>query len=161
MTTPPLPAGYQLIPAAQAAPPPLPAGYRMIPEAGPGEQINDVGNKVIVPAEGESFDQTMQRAAAYGKTVTPGQINAELRTAPVKATETLAAAPLLGAAGAASLAGTGELLLRSPQIAKNIAEHVKQPGTILKMPYGRAVEYYLLGKLGVSKETLAKMAAMF
>ena len=49
-----------------------------------GEQINDVGNRVIVPQEGESFADTMKRAAAYGKTVTQEQINKEMATAPGK-----------------------------------------------------------------------------
>lgn len=51
----------------------------------------------------------MQRAAAYGRTVTPQQISAEMRTAPAKVAETLAAAPIIGAGGAAALAGPGEL----------------------------------------------------
>src|SRR5690242_8874056 len=47
-----------------------------------GQVTNDVGNTVIVPKEGESFADTMKRAAAYGKTVTQDQINKELATAP-------------------------------------------------------------------------------
>ena len=50
-----------------------------------GEQINDVGSRVIVPKDGESFADTMKRAADYGKTVTPKQIDAEMQTAPKKA----------------------------------------------------------------------------
>jgi len=73
-----------------------------------GQVRNDVGNTVIVPKEGESFDDTMKRAAAYGRTVTPDQINAEMRTAPGKVATTLAAAPAVGAAGTAALAGAGE-----------------------------------------------------
>jgi hypothetical protein len=157
MSTPPLPAGYQLIqPDQGTAPPPLPPGYRLIQPPGPGEQINDVGNKVIVPADGEPFAQTMQRAAAYGKTVTPDMINSETQSAPGKVAATLAAAPAMGFAGTAALAGAS----LSPQIAKAVAQHVAQPGTILKMPYGRAVEYYLVGKLGMSKDVLAKIAGV-
>ncbi len=37
------------------------------PTAGPGEQIGYSGLKDIVPKPGESFDDTMQRAIAYGK----------------------------------------------------------------------------------------------
>jgi len=75
-----------------------------------GQITNDVGNTVIVPKEGESFADTMKRAAAYGKTVTPQQINAELATAPKKAAEVLAAAPIIGAGGAAALAAPGEAI---------------------------------------------------
>ena len=80
----------------------------MLPKAQAGAQVNDVGNLVITPRSGESFADTMQRAAAYGKTVTPEQINAEVRTMPAKAAETLAAAPVIGAGGAAAIAGAGE-----------------------------------------------------
>ena len=77
-------------------------------QAAQGQVRNDVGNTVIVPKDDESFADTMRRAAAYGKTVTPQQINAEMRTAPGKAATVLAAAPAIGAAGAATLAGAGE-----------------------------------------------------
>src|ERR1700693_4500548 len=73
-----------------------------------GQITNDVGNTVIVPKEGESFSDTMARAAAYGKTVTPQQINVELATAPKKAATVLAAAPAIGAGGTAALAIPGE-----------------------------------------------------
>jgi hypothetical protein len=79
-------------------------GGKVVSQA-PGQIRNDVGNTVIVPKPGESFADTMQRAAAYGKTVTPAQINAEVKTAPEKAAETLAAAPALGFGGAAALGG--------------------------------------------------------
>jgi hypothetical protein len=70
---------------------------------GSGEQLNDVGNRVIVPKDGESFSDTMARAVASGKTVTQPQIDAEMRTAPAKVAQTLTAAPVIGAAGAAAL----------------------------------------------------------
>src|SRR6266851_5009060 len=77
----------------------------------PGEMINDVGNRVIVPAgtdsarfgyEGESFADTLKRAAAYGQSITQqpdkgaGVINKELATAPKKAATTLASATAIG-----------------------------------------------------------------
>ena len=45
-----------------------------------GAITNDVGNAVIMPKEGESFDETLRRAAAYGRTVAPQQTNAEMAT---------------------------------------------------------------------------------
>jgi hypothetical protein len=81
----------------------------LLPKAQSGAQVNEVGNLVITPRQGEAFADTMQRAAAYGRTVTPDQLNAEERTIPAKAATTLAAAPILGAGGAAALAGAGEL----------------------------------------------------
>jgi hypothetical protein len=95
------------------------------PILGPGEQTNELGNKVIVPAEGESFADTMKRAATYGKTVTPRQINQEMATAPRKAAQVLAAAPLMGAVGAGSLAAPGELISYAPAAAKAIQEMAK------------------------------------
>jgi len=92
----------------------LPEGYTLedpqTGNVGTGQLTNDVGNTVIVPKDGESFADTMHRAAAYGKTVTPSQVNAELATAPKKAATVLAAAPVIGAAGAASLAAPGEAI---------------------------------------------------
>ena len=75
-----------------------------MPITGPGEQLNEIGNKVIVPKEGEDFDTTMRRAAAYGKTVMPQQINAEMATAPKKAGQVMLGSLLGGAAFPATVA---------------------------------------------------------
>jgi hypothetical protein len=73
-----------------------------------GEVDNDVGNKVIVPKEGESFQDTMKRAVEYHKSLTPEQqkaaIGKEAATIPKKTAETLGAAAAIGAGGAAALA---------------------------------------------------------
>lgn len=81
------------------------------PTQGPpsGTMTNDVGNTVITPKPGESFADTMKRAAAYGKTVTQDQLNKEEATMPGKAATVLAAAPAIGAGGAAALAAPGEV----------------------------------------------------
>ena len=63
-----------------------------------GEETNDVGNTVIVPKEGESFADTMQRAAAQGKKTTPVMINKELATVPAKAPVVLGTAAAIGPA---------------------------------------------------------------
>src|SRR5690242_6624028 len=68
-----------------------------------GQVTNDVGNTVIVAADGESFADTMNRAAAYGKTATQDQISKETATAPKEAAEVLAAAPAIGFRGAVAL----------------------------------------------------------
>jgi hypothetical protein len=98
-----------------------------------GQVRNDVGNTVIVPKPGESFADTMRRAAAYGQTVTPQQINAEMRTAPAKAAATLAAAPVIGAAGAAALAGTGEAGSYAFQTLKNLLPSQATADQIIKV----------------------------
>ena len=74
-----------------------------------GEVTNDVGNTVIVPKDGESFADTMKRAAAHGKTVTQDQRNKEMATAPKKVATVLAAAPAIGFGGTAALAIPGEI----------------------------------------------------
>ena len=97
----------------------------LLPKAQSGAQVNDVGNLVITPRPGESFADTMNRAAAYGKTVTPDQVNAEVRTAPTKALATLAAAPVIGATGTAALAGLGELPALGKQAVDSGVQYLK------------------------------------
>jgi hypothetical protein len=75
----------------------------------PGEQTNEIGKTVIVPKEGESFSDTMKRAAAQGKKTTQQDINEEVATAPKKVAQVVAAAPVIGAAGTAGLAAAGEI----------------------------------------------------
>jgi len=125
---PPLPKGYTLEQQQPAAPavPPLPQGYTLESDIHPGELINDVGNKVIVPADGESFADTMKRAAAYGKTVTQDQINKELATVPRKAATVGLSALAGGAAmpaaevGAAAVPWSGVAAALAP-LAKKYA----------------------------------------
>jgi hypothetical protein len=90
-----------------------------------GEQVNDVGNRVIVPKQGENFADTMSRAAAYGKTVTPRQINAEVATAPKKAGQVGLSALLGGAAIPAAEVGTAAY---GPGIATALAPLAKKYG---------------------------------
>ena len=93
--------------------------------AKPGEATNDVGNTVIVPKPGESFSDTMKRAAAYGQTVTPEQINAEVATAPKKA-GTVALSALLG--GAAVPATEAATAAYGPGVATALAPVAKKYG---------------------------------
>jgi|ERR1022692_194137 hypothetical protein len=93
-------------PTASAAPESqddLAAAYAKQSAPQEGEQKNDVGNTVIVPKDGESFADTMKRAAAQGKKTTPEMVNKEIATMPEKAAQVIAAAPIAGAAGAAGL----------------------------------------------------------
>jgi hypothetical protein len=77
-----------------------------------GEITNDVGQKVIVPKDGEAFADTLKRAVAYHKSLTPEQqkaaLDAETKTMPKKAAQTLGAAATIGVAGPALLATAGE-----------------------------------------------------
>lgn len=85
----------------------LPAGSTVKQLQPAGEQTNEIGKTVIVPKDGESFSDTMARAALHGKSVTQQDINDEMATAPGKAATVIGAAPVIGAAGAAALAGAG------------------------------------------------------
>jgi len=109
----------------------LSAGF--LPKAQSGAQVNDVGNMVITPRPGESFDDTMRRAAAYGRTVTPQQIGTETQTMPLKAAETLAAAPVIGAGGAAALAAGGEAGSYAFQALKNLLPDKATTDQIIKI----------------------------
>jgi hypothetical protein len=90
---------------------------------------NEVGNKVIVPVPGESFDKTMKRAVAYGKTVTQEQLSREEKTMPAKAATALAAAPIMGAAGAAGGAALNEVATTLPSVIPHTIAGVKAIGT--------------------------------
>ena len=122
-----LPAGFELDSSAPAPASSLPAGFEVDQPAQsdtPGVQTNDVGNAVIVPKPGESFADTMQRAARYGKTVTPDQVKVELQTAPSKAAEVVTAAPLMGATGSAALAAPSAI----PSVLVHTADGVRAIG---------------------------------
>jgi hypothetical protein len=116
---------------SQAGPVDLSAGF--LAKAQSGAQVNDVGNMVITPRPGESFDDTMRRAAAYGRTVTPQQIGAETLTMLPKAAETLAAAPAIGAGGAAALAAGGEAGSYAFQTLKNLLPDKASADQIIKV----------------------------
>jgi|ERR1035437_265825 hypothetical protein len=122
-----------------------------------GEQKNDVGNTVIVPKEGENYADTMKRVVSQGKKTTPEQIAAEVHTMPKKAAQVIASAPAIGAGGTAGLAGMGEMIVHSPAVAKAVLQHISEPGTILKFPYGRAAEYFLMTKMGLSQSHLSDL----
>jgi hypothetical protein len=98
-----------------------------------GEIINDVGQKVIVPKDGESFSDTVKRAVAYHKSLTPEQqqaaLDAEAKTAPKKAIQTLGAAATIGAVGPAVMALPGEIAEAVPSVLTHTIEGVKAIGT--------------------------------
>lgn len=106
-------------PPRPGTPVPIPQGAQIAnaePETDPsktGEITNDVGNKVIVPKDGEDFADTMKRAVLYHKSLTPQQqqaaIDKETATMPEKTAETLAGAATIGAVGPALMAAPGEI----------------------------------------------------
>ena len=117
-------AGFQIAP---------PAGTPSIPNprdqyTNPGTQTNEIGNPVTVPAPGESFADTMTRAAQQGQRTPQSQIDAEMATAPGKAATVLAAAPAIGAAGAGALAAAAPAENPLPSVMANTISGVKAIG---------------------------------
>lgn len=106
-----------------------------------GQVTNAEGNTVITPKDGESFEDTMKRAAAAGGNVSQDQINNEVAASPKKVAEVLAAAPALGFGGAAALAGVGEgtaalkhiAATYGPQAVKAIGEAAKAHPIVAKL----------------------------
>jgi hypothetical protein len=97
-----------------------------------GEITNDVGQKVIVPKDGESFSDTLKRAVAYHKSLTPAQqqaaIDKETATMPTKTAQTLGAAATIGTVGPALLAAPGEIAEAVPAVLTHTIEGVKSVG---------------------------------
>lgn len=94
--------------------------------------MNDVGQKVIVPKDGESFADTLKRAVAYHKSLSPAQqqaaLDAETKTMPKKAAQTLAAAAAVGTVGPAMLAAPGEIAEAVPAVLTHTIDGVKAIG---------------------------------
>lgn len=98
-----------------------------------GEIVNDVGNTVIVPKDGESFSDTVKRAVAHQESLTPEQqqaaIDKEVTTMPRKTAQTLGAAATIGAVGPALLAAPGEIAEAVPSVLTHTIDGVKAIGT--------------------------------
>lgn len=118
-----------------------------------GQVTNDIGKTVIVPKDGESFADTMDRAIAQGKKTTQQDINDELKTAPKKVAETLVAAPAIGAAGAAAIAGTGEAGAMAGRVGRAALQPIKD-AIVEELPY-------LKSSPGLYIEHLAKQAVQY
>lgn len=139
----------------------LPAGAVVKPIQPEGEQTNDIGKTVIVPKDGESFQDTMKRAAEHGKSVTPQDINDEMATAPGKAAAVLGAAPVMGAAGTAALAGVGSLALPGGaqsigQAGLRIAKSLATLDNVKKAAWASLV----LKELGISPKHLTHLIGL-
>lgn len=179
-----LPAGYTLE-AQQAAPQQggvsgLPAGYTLEQSTQSndptktGEITNDVGQKVIVPKDGESFADTLKRAVAYHKSLTPEQqhaaLSAETKTIPAKTAQTLAGAATAGVVGPAALAIPGEIAgavsggtepgLQTFEAAKSFASSPAGQD-LIKLVLKHAGEAVLTGSAGyLSYEGIHKAAKL-
>jgi len=73
-----------------------------------GTPVNDDGTFTVTPSAGESFADTMQRAARIGKNVSPDLIRQQTITGMKETPLALGAAATAGIAGPATLAGIGE-----------------------------------------------------
>jgi len=110
-----------------------------------GQVTNDVGNQVIVPKDGESFQDTVKRATNRVQSLTPQQrqqeIDKETATIPAKTAETLGTAAAIGPAMLAPVAGVSEAL---PPVLVHTIEGAKALGTWAEAnPYKAFILYQL------------------
>lgn len=135
-----LPDGYSLEqPAQQQAATSLsslPAGYSI--ESSPdqsGEATNDVGATVIVPKDGESYADTVQRAIARAKQ-NPDAVQADIakeatpKNLATKSAETLGAAAGIGVMGPATLAAVGEAGAAASDYALKVIGSLPKEGAV-------------------------------
>jgi hypothetical protein len=137
--------------------------YGAISSETPGQVTNDVGEQIIVPKDGESYQDTIRRAIARGKTVQQSDIDKEMATAPRKVAAVLTAAPVVGAAGAAGIAASDMGLYQAAKGLGYAGEAVKDA---LATPMGKTLLHEAVKRgLGVAGwgivYTLAKKAGMF
>jgi hypothetical protein len=127
-----------------------------------GEQINDVGNKVIVPKDGESFADTMKRAVAQGKVTTQSQLDAEAKTALGKAGEVLAATPVIAGGGVAALAAPAEVAMgirAIPAVAEAVLDHAEAYAKAIADKYPTLVS--AAGKMGVPTSVVGTLIYLY
>jgi hypothetical protein len=117
-----------------------------------GYQINDVGNKVIVPKDGENFTDTMKRAVAHHQSMSPEErktaYDKEVATMPAKTAQTLAAAASAGLVGPAALAAPGEAMEAIPSVLAHTTSGVKAIGAwAQKNPVQAYIVFQMLKEL--------------
>lgn len=124
-----------------------------------GEITNDVGQKVIVPKDGESFSDTMKRAVAYHKSLTPQQqqaaLDAETKTIPAKALEAGIGGPLAAvgsyAAGAMGLDAPSALYdLAVKHLAGNVLPSMEEQAAKAKLLELAPKVYKIAKELGIA-----------
>lgn len=124
-----------------------------------GISRNSDGSWVITPKEGESFADTMKRAAEAGKHVTPEIIQSQTRKGLKEAPVVLASAPLIGAGGAAALTGAGATIARIPQAAEAILDHAETFAKGIAQRYPTLVS--AAGKMGVPTSVLGTLLYLY
>jgi hypothetical protein len=110
------------------------------------------GSFVITPKEGEEFSDTMQRAAAAGKTVSPELVQKQAVKGLKEAPAVLAAAPVIGAAGAAVDSGAaGEAIGQTigPAASKLLGPAAAIGKWASQNPGKAMLAYIMLKKSGV------------
>src|SRR5215472_247491 len=133
-----------------------------------GTLVNADGTYTVIPHEGESFADTMQRAARIGKNVTPELIRQQTITGMKETPLALGAAATAGIAGPATLAGIGEagaaipgalnqagnaasLLWNSPVVQQAARMMASKALGGLATSVGMAGAYKILRKIGLLK----------
>ena len=101
-----------------------------------GQVKNDVGETVIVPKDGESYQDTIRRAIAHGATLQQSDIDKEMATAPKKAAIVIGSLPVIAAAGVGGLTAADMGLW---QMAKGLGYTGEAVKDALSTPAGRFI----------------------
>lgn len=166
MATVPIPQGATIGDGSQTAQPqgnvPIPSGASIgHPEEGITRQ--DGGSFTITPKDGESFADTMQRAANIGKQVKSDLVQSQTVKGLKEAPAVLAAAPVIGAVGAAGLAGVGEAgsaaVGQIPGITNALLQHAEEKAAEWATQYPHLIK--LAGALGVPTSTAAVLGWLY
>lgn len=120
-----------------------------------GQVLNDVGATVVVPKDGESYADTVQRAITRAKQ-NPDAVSADIAKEATasnlasKSAETLGAAAGIGVAGPAILAAPGEgvaAIKAIPGATEAILQHLEENAAEYAAKYPHLLA--LAGKLGI------------
>ena len=94
-----------------------------------GYYVDDDHNTIIIPKEGEEYADTVKRAVAHYKAMSPDEqqaaINREEEHMPSKTAKTLAGAAGIGVAGPAMLALPGEIATALPSVLTHTVNGVR------------------------------------
>jgi hypothetical protein len=133
--------GYQYKPADPKFPNRPPGIYPV----GPGNEWRDNPDTAQEPVDLHLLKHTAESAATSAVAVGGGAVGAEALE------DTMATRALMKELGI-----DGDNVVS--KVVKPVIEHLKQPGKMLNFPYGRAVEYYMLHKIGYGAGKLMKIA---
>ena len=132
-----------------------------------GQITNDVGQQVVVPKDGESFTDTVNRAKALQQQreqagTQQQALDAETKTIPAKTAQTLAGAATIGAVGPALLAAPGEIaagIRAVPGVTEALLQNAEKSAGEWAAQYPHLIK--IAGTLGVPTSTAALLGWLY